>query len=114
MERNQVHIFEKWKVLSNELLEIILGKLKACPDGIRPPIPGILNYFFSGIRAKAFVSQNMEPIANKALMLFVRHSILVRPLGDGGKMKLIQDYSTIEEALSPLCSRLIDLGESYR
>ena len=113
MERNQVHIFEKWKVLSNELLEIILGKLKACPDVIRPLFPGV-ELFFSGIRAKAFVSQNMEPIANKALMLFVRHSILVRPLGDGGKMKLIQDYSTIEEALSPLCSRLIDLGESYR
>ena len=116
MERNQVHIFEKWKVLSNELLEIILGKLKAYPDvrteSIRRSL--VSNYFFSGIRAKAFVSQNMEPIANKALMLFVRHSILVRPLGDGGKMKLIQDYSTIEEALSPLCSRLIDLGESYR
>jgi len=77
-------------------------------------IKRVVRDHFSGIRAKAFVSQNMEPIANKALMLFVRHSILVRPLGDGGKMKLIQDYSTIEEALSPLCSRLIDLGESYR
>ena len=118
MERNQVRIFEKWKVLSNESLEIILGKLEnrlelKKLDGIHPPSPGN-HIFFSGIRAKAFVSQNMEPIANKALMLFVRHSILVRPLGDGGKMKLIQDYSTIEEALSPLCSRLIDLGESYR
>ena len=114
MERNQVHIFEKWKVLSNESLEIILGKWTFVHR-----YPSAEPWFkiiclFSGIRAKAFVSQNMEPIANKALMLFVRHSILVRPLGDGGKMKLIQDYSTIEEALSPLCSRLIDLGESYR
>ena len=45
MERNQVHIFEKWKVLSNESLEIILGKLKACPDRIRPPFPGIELFF---------------------------------------------------------------------
>ena len=45
MERNQAHIFEKWKVLSNESLEIILGKLKACPDGISPPIPAIELFF---------------------------------------------------------------------
>ena len=39
---------------------------------------------------------------------------MVRPISPAGRMKLTSEYTHIEEALLPLCSRLIDLGEAYR
>ena len=44
----------------------------------------------------------------------IRHALLVRPIEHGGAMRLIQDFGHIEQALAPLCSRLSDLGDSYR
>jgi len=77
-------------------------------------IKRIVRDHFSNIRAKAFLSMSMEPIASRALFLFVRHATLIRPLNEGGKLRLAQDFTYIEEVLSPICSRLVDLGESYR
>ena len=74
----------------------------------------VITFHFSGVHAKTFVSSNLEPIASRALSLFVRHSTLIRPITAAGRTKLTQEYAHIEEALMPLCSRLIDLGESYR
>ena len=60
------------------------------------------------------MAKHLAPLASRAINLFVRHALLVRPLGAGGKMRLIQDFGHIEQSLSPLCSRLSDLGDSYR
>jgi hypothetical protein len=46
--------------------------------------------------------------------LFVRHASLVRPLGDGGKMRLAADFAQMELAVAPLCRKVTDLGKPYR
>ena len=47
-------------------------------------------------------------------MLFIQHASLVRPLGEGGKLRLAVDFAQIEFALSPFCRRLADLGRHYK
>ena len=46
--------------------------------------------------------------------LFVRHVCLVRPLEEAGKMKVTTDMAQIELALTPFCSKLVDLGRPYK
>lgn len=46
--------------------------------------------------------------------LFVRHASLIRPLGDGGKMRLAADFAQMELAVHPMCKRVGDLGKSYK
>ena len=47
-------------------------------------------------------------------MLFIEHISLVRPLGEGGILRLVVDFAQIELALSPFCRRLTDLGKHYK
>ena len=47
-------------------------------------------------------------------MLFIQHISLVRPLGEGGLLRLVVDFAQIELALSPFCRRLVDLGKHYK
>ena len=39
---------------------------------------------------------------------------LVRPLGEGGKMRMAADFAQMELAIAPLCRRVGDLGKHYR
>ena len=41
-------------------------------------------------------SLRMRPIAIRCLDLFVRHTSLVRPLADGGKMRLAADFAQVQ------------------
>lgn len=66
---------------------------------------GILTFFSLG---------SIHPVACRAIDLFVQHACLIRPLGDGGKMRLAADFAQVEMAVSPLCKRVGDLGKSYR
>jgi hypothetical protein len=44
----------------------------------------------------AFVSVfRLRAVATRCLDLFVRHASLLRPLGDGGKMKLAADFAQV-------------------
>ncbi|XP_033119679.1 conserved oligomeric Golgi complex subunit 5-like [Anneissia japonica] len=61
-----------------------------------------------------FVIQTVHPIACQAVELFVRHASLIRPLGDGGKMRLAGDFAQMELAVTPLCKRVSDLGKPYK
>ncbi|XP_071960171.1 conserved oligomeric Golgi complex subunit 5-like [Antedon mediterranea] len=61
-----------------------------------------------------FVIQTVHPIACHAVELFVRHASLIRPLGDGGKMRLAGDFAQMELAVTPLCKRVSDLGKPYK
>jgi len=69
---------------------------------------------FSFIQARAFIAQNLSPLAARALKLFIRHITLVRPIGQGGKEKIFLDFKFFEDSLSPLCSRLCDLDRVYQ
>ncbi|WAR25753.1 COG5-like protein, partial [Mya arenaria] len=48
------------------------------------------------------------------ISLFVRHACMVRPLGEGGKLRLAADFAQMELAISPFCKRASDLGKPYR
>ena len=57
---------------------------------------------------------SIHPIACRCIDLFVRHACLVRPLGEGGKLRLAADFAQMEMAISPFCKRVSDLGKHYR
>ncbi|XP_021370975.1 conserved oligomeric Golgi complex subunit 5-like [Mizuhopecten yessoensis] len=61
-----------------------------------------------------FIMESIKPIASRCVMLFVRHASLVRPLGEGGKMRLAADFAQMELAISPFCKRVSDIGKDYR
>lgn len=61
-----------------------------------------------------YFSFSMKPVACKSIELFVRHASLIRPLGNGGKMRLAADFAQMEMAVVPLCKKVSDLGNSYR
>lgn len=44
----------------------------------------------------------------------MRHASLIRPLGEGGKMRLAADFAQMELAISPFCRKVSDLGNHYK
>lgn len=44
----------------------------------------------------------------------MRHTTLIRPIDNNGKLRLAADYAQLEMALGPLCQKLGDLGKPYR
>lgn len=72
------------------------------------------NDFFSSWPPAAAVTQGLRDLASRALELLVRHASLVRPLAEGGKMRLAADFAHMEMALAPLGQPLADLGRPYK
>ncbi|PSN54614.1 Conserved oligomeric Golgi complex subunit 5 [Blattella germanica] len=54
------------------------------------------------------------PVACRCIELFVNHACLIRPLGDGGRIKLASDFSQMEIAVAPLCRQTSELSRQYR
>ena len=61
-----------------------------------------------------FLPCSMHPVACRSIELFVRHASLIRPLGEGGKMRLAADFAQMELAVAPLSRKVSDLGKAYR
>lgn len=61
-----------------------------------------------------FLVDKLHAIAARVLHVFVRHVSLLRLLGEGGKLRLAADMAQVEFAVGPLCSRVADLGKSYK
>jgi len=38
---------------------------------------------------------SLLPLGHRAIDLFVRHACLIRPIGEGGKMKLAADFAQV-------------------
>ncbi|KAK1790241.1 hypothetical protein P4O66_014161 [Electrophorus voltai] len=95
----------------------------------------VMNDYFRPLQCLDFLYDSTESIAQRAITVFVRHACLVRPLGEGGKMRLAADFaqfdyssgsiwkllkhsttttSVMELAVAPLCRRVSDLGKPYR
>ncbi|XP_061570606.1 conserved oligomeric Golgi complex subunit 5 [Cololabis saira] len=70
--------------------------------------------YFSQFQCVDFIYSKTEAIAQRAIQLFLRHASLLRPLGEGGKMRLAADFAQMELAVAPLCRRVSDLGRPYR
>lgn len=62
----------------------------------------------------SIIKEKIQTLAGRCLDLFVRHASLLRPIGDGGKLRLAADFAQMELAISPLCSRPSELGRPYR
>ncbi|XP_027899344.1 conserved oligomeric Golgi complex subunit 5 isoform X1 [Xiphophorus couchianus] len=77
-------------------------------------ISRVMTDYFKHFWCLDFVYDNTESIAQRAIELFLRHASLLRPLGEGGKMRLAADFAQMEMAVAPLCRRVSDLGKPYR
>ncbi|KAL8566375.1 hypothetical protein ACOMHN_049333 [Nucella lapillus] len=70
--------------------------------------------YLSQFHCKDFILDHVLPVARQSVELFVRHASLIRPLGEGGKLRLAADFAQMEMAISPFCRRVADLGRDYR
>lgn len=70
--------------------------------------------YLAQFHCRDFIMDNVLPVARRCVALFVRHASLIRPLGEGGKLRLAADFAQMEMAISPFCRRLADLGRDYR
>ncbi|XP_069927250.1 conserved oligomeric Golgi complex subunit 5 isoform X1 [Oryctolagus cuniculus] len=77
-------------------------------------IARVMSDYFKHFECSDFVFDNTEAIAQRAIELFIRNASLIRPLGEGGKMRLAADFAQMELAVGPFCRRVSDLGKSYR
>ncbi|XP_038667266.1 conserved oligomeric Golgi complex subunit 5 isoform X2 [Scyliorhinus canicula] len=77
-------------------------------------ISRIMSDYFKNFECVDFIYDNTENIAQRAIQLFIRNASLLRPLGEGGKMRLAADFAQMELAVAPLCRRVSDLGKPYR
>ncbi|XP_067860966.1 conserved oligomeric Golgi complex subunit 5 isoform X2 [Heptranchias perlo] len=77
-------------------------------------ISRIMSDYFKNFECVDFIYDSTETIAQRAIQLFIRNASLLRPLGEGGKMRLAADFAQMELAVAPLCRRVSDLGKSYR
>lgn len=70
--------------------------------------------YLSQYDCQDFIMESIQPIACRCVDLFVRHASLIRPLGEGGRLRLAADFAQMELAISPFCKRVSDLGKQYR
>ncbi|XP_041349093.1 conserved oligomeric Golgi complex subunit 5-like [Gigantopelta aegis] len=70
--------------------------------------------YLSQFKCKDFIMDSIQFIACRCVNLFIRHATLIRPLGEGGKLRLAADFAQMELAISPFCRRVSDLGKSYK
>ncbi|KAM3859175.1 conserved oligomeric Golgi complex subunit 5 [Diretmus argenteus] len=77
-------------------------------------IARVMADYFRRFQCVDFIYESTESIAQRAIKLFIRNASLLRPLGEGGKMRLAADFAQMELAVAPLCRRVSDLGKPYR
>ncbi|XP_062928615.1 conserved oligomeric Golgi complex subunit 5 isoform X1 [Mobula hypostoma] len=77
-------------------------------------ISRVMSDYFKNFECVDFIYDSTENIAQRTIQLFIRNASLLRPLGEGGKMRLAADFAQMELAVAPLCRRVSDLGKSYR
>ena len=70
--------------------------------------------YLAAFRCADFLTEQLRPTVQRLLDLFLIQACLVRPLGEGGKLRLAADCAQLELAVSPLCRRVQDLGLQYR
>ena len=71
-------------------------------------------YIVSPIHKYPNLFYRLKSLTIRVLDLYCRHVCLLRPLGEGGKMRVTTDMAQIELALAPFCQKLADLGLPYK
>lgn len=62
-------------------------------------IARVMSDYFRHFECFDFVFDNTEAMAQRAIELFIRHASLIRPLGEGGKMRLAADFAQVPSVL---------------
>eukprot|EP00123_Amoebidium_parasiticum_P010455 comp20115_c0_seq1/m.24821 comp20115_c0_seq1/g.24821 ORF comp20115_c0_seq1/g.24821 comp20115_c0_seq1/m.24821 type:complete len:770 (-) comp20115_c0_seq1:276-2585(-) len=77
---------------------------------------GIINTTFLQRFTPSIVAQWRLKLAGRLTELFVRHLSLVRPISDGGKLKLAADMAQFEMTIAPLLdrARIAEIGAPYK
>ncbi|ESO82323.1 hypothetical protein LOTGIDRAFT_198052 [Lottia gigantea] len=70
--------------------------------------------YISQFHCQQFIMESLQPLACRCTELFIRHASLIRPIGDGGKLRLAADFAQMELAISPFCRRISDMGKTYK
>lgn len=55
----------------------------------------VMSDYFRHFECFDFVFDNTEAMAQRAIELFIRNASLIRPLGEGGKMRLAADFAQV-------------------
>lgn len=58
-------------------------------------IARVMSDYFRHFECFDFVFDNTEAMAQRAIELFIRNASLIRPLGEGGKMRLAADFAQV-------------------
>lgn len=58
-------------------------------------ISRVMADYFRHFQCADFIYESTESIAQRAIELFIRHTSLLRPLGEGGKMRLAADFAQV-------------------
>lgn len=58
-------------------------------------ISRIMSDYFKNFECVDFIYDSTENIAQRAIQLFIRNASLLRPLGEGGKMRLAADFAQV-------------------
>lgn len=74
----------------------------------------VYNTYLVPFDNKDVLSLKCGDIVVRCIELLVRHVALLRPLSQGGRMRLQVDFSQLEKTLKILCPYLSDLGRPYR
>lgn len=64
-------------------------------------IARVMSDYFRHFECFDFVFDNTEAMAQRAIELFIRNASLIRPLGEGGKMRLAADFAQVPSVLIP-------------
>jgi hypothetical protein len=77
-------------------------------------ITRVYHTYLSNFNNKEVLLAKCSEIAVRCIELLVRHSSLLRPLSQGGRIRLHSDYLHLEHSLKVICPHLSDLGRPYR
>ncbi|KAJ3656220.1 hypothetical protein Zmor_015314 [Zophobas morio] len=77
-------------------------------------ITRVYHTYLSNFNNKEVLSAKCSDVAIRCIELLVRHSSLLRPLSQGGRVRLHSDYLHLEHSLKVICPHLSDLGRPYR
>lgn len=74
-----------------------------------------MNDYFRHFECFDFVFDNTEAMAQRAIELFIRNASLIRPLGEGGKMRLAADFAQVPlMPASAFCCCFTMFSETYQ
>lgn len=63
---------------------------------------------------KNILNSKCSEIAIRCIELIVRHASILRPISQGGRIRLHSDFIHLENALKLICPQLVELGRPYR